>query len=96
MWEIIKHKVEYWNWETSFGCLFLLFLAVLVFIFFKVATADKMVRCYYLGSSYSEAGIAYQIRSDIDYADDLIAFTSPDYKVTMSVFNQLPKCPIEV
>jgi hypothetical protein len=95
MWDIIKSKVERWDGESWFGLLLWLLFAGILFVFLSLATTDKMVRCYYLESSYTSAGILYEIKSDIDYAPDMTAFSSPKYKETMEVFKTLPQCPLE-
>lgn len=95
MWDIIKRKAERWDGDSWFGLLLWLLLAGILFVLLSLVTADKMVRCYYLQSSYTSAGISYQIKSDIDYATDMTAFSSPKYKETMEVFKALPQCPPE-
>lgn len=95
MWDIIKRKVERWDSDSWFGLLIWLGISGIMLIFFNFLTADKMVRCYYLSSVSTSAGIAYKIRADIDYSDDPLAFSSGDYKATMEVFKELPQCPPE-
>ena len=95
MWEIMKRKTERWDGESWFGLLLWMGIAGIMLIFFNLITADKMVRCYYLSSFATDAGVAYMIRADIDYSDDSLAFSSHDYKATMEVFGKLPQCPPE-
>jgi len=55
--------------------------------------ADRPVRAYYLTSVPTSAGISYQIMTDIDWCDDRLAFSTPDYKVAIEVFEKLGKKP---
>lgn len=93
MWDIIKRKVERWDGESWFGLLLWMAFAGVLFVLFNLVTADKTVRCYYLHSTYTSAGISYQIKADIDYLDDTTAFSSADHNITMSVFEKLAQCP---
>ena len=92
MKDILKQKFKDWDMETAF--LFLLWSAfvVLLCLFTMFVIADKKVRCYYLGSAMSAAGMAYQIKADINWLADDTVFSSPDYKATMAVYDKLPYC----
>ena len=96
MWGIMKRKAERWDGESWFGLLLWMGIAGIMLIVFNLITADKMVRCYYLSSVGTSAGVSYKIIADIDYADDPTAFSSHDHKATMEVFGKLPQCPPEV
>ena len=89
---ILMRKFENLDGESWFGLLIWLTLLMGIITFFSFLRADKMVRCYYLHSSMTEVGTNYKILSDIDWADDTVAFNSGDYKATMEVFDRLPQC----
>ena len=54
--------------------------------------ADHVVRCYYPQTSTTNAGIAYKIKGDIDWANDITAFTTPDGDKALSVLADLKMC----
>jgi hypothetical protein len=92
MKEILKSKIERFGFEDLLCLIGCGFLTVIIWFLFMFLTADREVRCYYLSSYGTASGIAYQIKADIDYKDDHTAFTSNDYKITLSVLKELPQC----
>ena len=92
MKEILKRKLEHWDIDCSFILLGWVFVALVIFTLIRLIYSDRAIRCYYPFYAATSAGIAYQIKADINWADDLLVFSSPDLKVAMEVYNQLPKC----
>lgn len=54
--------------------------------------ADHIVRCYYPQTSSTSAGLAYKIKGDIDWADDITSFTTLDGDKALSVLSNLKQC----
>lgn len=78
--------------EQWMGFIFLLALSSLLFTGVYALTSDHSVRCYYLKTTSTQAGLSYQIRSDIDWAEDKTAFASADEDKTLSVLSSLKQC----
>lgn len=78
--------------EQWFGFVGLSFLASLCCVPIMAITADHKVRCYYLQTYATGAGIAYTIRQDVDWKDDAQAYTSPNSEDTLEVFATLKQC----
>jgi len=78
--------------EVAFISLLWVALALALYVVFSFFTADRMVRCYYLSGTYSQTHPVYQIRADIDWADDSLAYVSADGKEVLAVYAQLPQC----
>lgn len=78
--------------EAWFGFILLCFSAALAVSVILFITADHKVRCYYLKSNHTSAGISYKVISDIDWGEDVMAFTSPDPEKTLLVIGDLKQC----
>lgn len=78
--------------EQWFGFIALLGLAALLIIFIVGVSADHKVRCYYMKSKSTDSGISYMIMSDMDWHEDMKAFTSGDSDKMLKVMDNLKQC----
>lgn len=78
--------------DSWFGFVLINALAGLVVIVGIAISSDHKVRCYYLQTTYTQAGLAYQIMSDMDWKDDGTAFSSSDEDKTLEVILTLKQC----
>lgn len=85
--EIANASGESWS---GFGFLCLLF-SLITLIGVAIAS-DHKVRCYYLQTTMTEAGLAYKIKSDINWQFDEAAFSSNDENKTLEVIQTLKQC----
>ncbi len=56
-------------------------------------TSDHKIRCYYFETKATVAGLAYLVKSDVNWSEDLIAFSSPDPTETASFMKGELQCP---
>ncbi len=75
-----------------FGFVTLLFFAAICWMILAAITADHKVRCYYLHSQHTNAGIAYRIMSDVDWMEDRMAYTTADGNEALEVISGLKQC----
>lgn len=54
--------------------------------------SDHKVRCHYYDSMYSPTGTIYQIKSDINWASDTIAFNGLTREEAMQTMAKLKEC----
>lgn len=61
----------------------------------KTINADHVVRCYYMNTENTNAGIAYKVMGDIDWMEDVNSFTTPDGDKALSVISNMKQCGAE-
>jgi pantothenate kinase len=78
--------------EQWFG--FLVFVAFLSLICIAVMgiSSNHTVRCYYPKAVITDAGIAYKIYADIDWADDIKSYTFNNANKAIETLNTLNQC----
>ena len=84
---IIRARSDQW-----IGFLALLAITSALSLVIFALASDHKVRCYYLKSATTSIGQSYSIMSDINWADDFIAFTSADEDKVLSVISGLNQC----
>tara|TARA_R110000824_G_scaffold384265_1_gene578153 strand:- start:56 stop:337 length:282 start_codon:yes stop_codon:yes gene_type:complete len=78
--------------ESWFGFIVLCFCAAIAVTLVKSFTADHVVRCYYPQTQQTNAGIAYMIKGDIDWKDDITSYTTPDLDKALEILADLKQC----
>lgn len=78
--------------ESWFGFIVLCFCASVAVIIVKLFTADHVVRCYYPQTQQTNAGIAYMIKGDMDWKDDITSYTTPDIDKAIEILSNLKQC----
>lgn len=66
--------------------------ALLISIGLVALSSDHSVRCYYPSSEKTDAGIAYMVLADIDWMEDMVAFSSPDKNESLSFISNVRVC----
>jgi len=74
------------------GFLVIAFLLSLCTTGIIALNSDHTVHCYYMKTMSTDAGIAYRIKGDIDYAEDITAFTTPDPQLMLETMGTLNQC----
>lgn len=78
--------------ESWFGFIILCFIASLAVVIINLAAQDHKVRCYYLKTSSTQAGLAYKVMADVDWSADNVSFSSSNAKETLNVMADLKQC----
>ena len=78
--------------ESWFDFIILCFAACIAMLIINLAAQDHKVRCYYLSTVPTSAGLAYKVMSDIDWSKDKTAFSSHDEEKTLKVIKDLKQC----
>jgi hypothetical protein len=78
--------------EQWFGFVVLTFCMGAAIVGITALASDHKVRCYYMQSYSTDAGIAYKIISDIDWGEDRTAFTTSDQDKMLEVISGLKQC----
>lgn len=86
MKEIIKDKLKRATWEDVFMFLFCTLLTGAIVFLGLVVISDHSVKGYYLATEPTQAGVAYQVKADIPYQEDPVAFSSPDPNSALNVY----------
>ena len=93
MWKIFKEKYENFGGADDWaGFIAIIFFLSIIGLSAAAVFSDKRVECYYLYSTYTSVGPAYQIKSSINWSEDKVAFSSADHKETLAVYAQLNQC----
>lgn len=87
--DVIKTKIERADSSVFFYALLWVALVIALHFGYTFLHADRTPKGYYLYSFGTSAGIAYKIKVSINYMDDPVAFTTPDYKVALKTLKEL-------
>lgn len=68
------------------------FFAALSILFITMLAQDHIVRCYYMKTNITDAGLAYTVMGDINWADDVVSFSTYDANKTLDVISKLKQC----
>ena len=78
--------------DQWFGFLVICFCAAVSVLVINLAYQDHKVRCYYMKTYSTNAGLAYQVMGDVDWSEDIKSFSTPDPDKALSVIGNLKQC----
>ena len=81
--------------EQWFGFTLLVFFAAILSVIVTMMASDHKVRCYYMQTEMTNAGIAYKIMADIDWSGDMKSFTSGDADKVLEVISGMNQCAVK-
>lgn len=85
-------KIARANGEQWFGFIVLCLCFAATCTLVRIWTADHIIRCYYMKTEMTNAGIAYKIMGDVDWMEDIKSFTTPDADKAISVISNMKQC----